>query len=271
MSEPGTTEKLFSSEGGGHSYRVKLQAFEGPLDLLLHLIRKNQLDIYDIPISLITKQYLEYLSAMKELNLDIAGEFIVMASTLVQIKSRMLLPVQPEEDLSEEEVEDPRAELVRRLLEYQCYRDAAGQLDANFLLGRDVFIRSADTVELEDLPGDEQLVEVDLFQLVAAVQKILEKLPAQIAHEVHSDTIKVADRINDILTVLHEKDMVTFEELFLAGCNRDYIVTSFLAILELCKMRLVKIFQDTDFSTIWLRLSVTDSMEHHDGDREEQG
>lgn len=256
MNEPGTTEKLFVSEAEGASYRVKLESFEGPLDLLLHLIRKNQLDIYDIPISVITKQYLEYLTAMKELNLDIAGEFILMASTLIQIKSRMLLPVQPEEDIPEEEVEDPRAELVRRLLEYQRYRDAAGQLDSKSLLGRDVFARMVDTAEIEHLAYDEQTVEVDLFQLVAAVQKILEKLPEDIAHEVYGDTIKVADRINDILTLLHEKELVAFEELFTPSGCKDFIVTTFLAILELCKMRLVRIFQNAEFSTIWIRASV---------------
>ena len=271
MSEPGTAEKLFFSEGEGPSYRVKLQAFEGPLDLLLHLIRKNHLDIYDIPIAVITKQYLEYLATMKELNLDIAGEFVVMASTLIHIKSRILLPIQPEEDIPEEEVEDPRAELVRRLLDYQRYRDAAGQLDGNLLLGRDVFVRTVDTTELQQFADDEPLAEVDLFQLVAAVQKVLESLPEEIAHEVYGDTIKVADRITDILTILREKDLVAFEELFAASGGRDFIVTTFLAVLELCKMRLVRIFQNAEFSTIWIKPSVADLSEQLDTAQEECG
>ena len=142
-------------------YTIRTESFEGPFDLLLHLIKKNEVDIYNIPIAAITRQYLDYLDVMQELNLDIAGDFLVMASTLIQIKSRMLLPLPPDEEIGEEEVEDPRAELVRRLLEYQKYKEAAVSLAQRELLGRDTFVRDFAAPELAEIePEQERLVDV---------------------------------------------------------------------------------------------------------------
>src|SRR3954447_23145623 len=150
----GETTDLFSEI----PYSVHLDSFEGPLDLLLHLIRKNEVNIYDIPISDITKQYLQYIRLMKELNLEVAGEFLVMASTLLQIKSKLLLPAAVDEETEEEE-EDPRAELVRRLLEYQKYREAAGTLAEREVLGREIFARGAAATELQEMEPDEEPLE----------------------------------------------------------------------------------------------------------------
>jgi hypothetical protein len=193
------------SGGEDQSYSVKLDVFEGPLDLLLHLIRKNELDIYDIPIALITRQYLDYLKFLKELNLDLVGDFLVMASTLLQIKSRMLLPVEESEE-GEEEQEDPRAELVRRLIEYQRYRDAGLELGTRELLGREVFVRPVDDAEfpgLGDQPGeanaagtehaalrvmDHAASEVHFFRL----EHRLDRHPALLAIVRHVEVLQLA-------------------------------------------------------------------------------
>jgi segregation and condensation protein A len=150
-------------------YEIKLDIFEGPLDLLLYLIKKNEIDIYDIPMALITRQYLEYIEMLGSLNLDLAGEFLILAATLIHIKSRLLLPV--EEDPSAEEEEDPRAELVRQLLDYQAFKEAALQLDSRPVLERDVFTRSCPAAEPDDPPPPGVFVEMDVFDLVKAFQQ----------------------------------------------------------------------------------------------------
>lgn len=243
------------------AYNVKLEAFEGPLDLLLHLIKQNELDIYNIPMAEITRQYLAYLEIMKELNLDIAGDFLVMASTLIQIKSKLLLPLPAEDDSSEEEGEDPRAELVRRLLEYQKYKDAAGELDRQHLVGRDIFVRQGQSVD-DDLPvSSDQPLELELFDLVAAFQQVLAKVSIETLHEVGADSFSIAERVNEILSLLHGKEAVTFDELFPETFSRDYVVATFLAMLELCKLRLIKLTQAASFGTIWLSVAVQEPVE----------
>lgn len=237
-------------EGDDQSYSVKLDVFEGPLDLLLHLIRKNELDIYDIPIALITRQYLDYLKFLKELNLDLVGDFLVMASTLLQIKSRMLLPVEESEE-GEEEQEDPRAELVRRLIEYQRYRDAGLELGTRELLGREVFIRPVGDAELAGLGPDEGPLELDLFELTEAFRRLLSRLPVARAHEVAAqETLSIVDAINEILTLLQEGQSLDFEELFREDMSRERMIVSFLALLELCRVKLVKVIQNNRYGPI---------------------
>lgn len=238
-------------DGLSGAYNVKLEAFEGPLDLLLHLIRKNEVDICDIPISTITRQYLEYIKLMKDLNLEIAGEFLVMASTLIQIKSRLLLPVIPDEESGEGEEDDPRAELVRRLLEYQRYKEAADDLGGRQLLGRDIFVRPA--VPQEDEPAaDQEAVEVELFELVDAFRRILSQVSEERFHEVGTDSISIADRINEIIDRLADSTALAFDDLFAADRGREYLVVTFLAVLELCKLKMVRVIQAERYGAIWI-------------------
>lgn len=228
-------------------YTVRLDMFEGPLDLLLHLIHKNELDIFNIHIALITEQYLEYLRLMKVLNLDIAGEYLLMASTLLHIKSKMLLPTSSEEE--EEEGEDPRAELIRRLLEYQKYKYAAAELERRPMLDRDVFIRL--------IPGDaeetaeEEKIEVSLFELLDAFRQVLERAKPESFHEVILERLSVEEKVEEILFLLQrEKRSMAFHLLFPEQASRRLIIVTFLAILELVKMKRVRIFQAVPFETI---------------------
>ena len=239
------------------AYRVQIEEFEGPLDLLLHLIKKNEVDIYNIPIAAITRQYLEYMELLKELNLDIAGEFLVMAATLLQIKSRMLLPVTRDEEEAEDE--DPRAELVRRLLEYQRYRDASYQLSSRNLLGRDVFARKFESPELAGLAPNEEPADVELFELIEAFQRVLARVSVETFHDVVTDGISIADRISEVLSLLYEQKTVCFDALFSDRMTRDLLVVTFLSILELCKMKLIKITQLEGLGTIWLTSTSPDA------------
>ena len=197
------------------SYHVKLESFTGPLDLLLHLIRKHEVNIYDIPIALITQQYLEYLNLMKTLNLSFAGEFLVMAATLVQIKSRLLLPrdSEPVVEEGEGEAEDPRDELVRRLVEYQQYKDVSGRLFEQERLWRDVFQRGPGPSS-EKPVRDVLLDEVSLFDLLDVLQDVLTRTSEQQLMEVTHDAVTVQDRINVVLERLEEESAVTFSSLF---------------------------------------------------------
>ncbi len=262
--EPMRGATLFD-DTAGHGYSIKLDKFEGPMDLLLHLIRKNELDIYDIPIALITRQYLEYLSFLKELNLEVAGDFLVMASTLLQIKSQMLLP-DPEPEEGEAEVEeDPRAELVRRLLEYQRYKDAGLHLGHREILGREVFARRFTDPELLSLPVDEGPLELDLFDLAEAFRSLLARIPSSKAHEVTGfETISIADAINDLLSQMQEREMLSFEELFSEDKTRERLIATFLAMLELCRLKLLKVIQNNHCSSIYIYPAV--SSEAADGD-----
>jgi segregation and condensation protein A len=228
-------------------YTVRLEVFEGPLDLLLHLIHKNELDIFNIPIALITEQYLDYLKLMKVLNLDIAGEYLLMASTLLHIKSKMLLPTPSEEE--EEEGEDPRAELVRRLLEYEKYKNAAAELEKRPMLDRDVFIRLM-LMETEK-PAEEERMEVSLFELLEAFRQVLERMKPESFHEVILERLSVEEKIEDILSLLQrENRSMAFHLLFPEQAPLRLVIVTFLAILELVKMKRVRIFQMAPFETI---------------------
>lgn len=237
-------------------YAIKLDNFEGPLDLLLHLIKKHEMDIYDIPIAVITDQYLATLDAMKSLNLDVAGEFLVVAATLIHIKSKMLLPFNEEEEGDDEEV-DPRAELVRRLLEYQKYKEAALTIDQLPTLSRDVFVRGTPAVEPA---GDEEpeFESVGLFDLVEAFRRLLKEHPEMNFHDVSAETLSVADKINGILDLLKGRESLNFADIFADNPNRQEVVVSFLAMLELVKLRLVRLMQNVRFGPIWLFPAVTE-------------
>lgn len=238
-----------------HPFAVQLDNFSGPLDLLLHLIRKNEMEVTDIAIAEITSQYLAIIDTMQILNLDLAGEFLLMAATLLHIKSRMLLPQINEDGAEEEEDEDPRAELVRRLLEYQKYKDAALRLDELPQLHREVYARSAPAPEVvEDVEGE--FAAVGLYDLLQALQQLLKERPAPLVHEVSSEQLSVADRINQILSALQGHQSLAFTELFPAGAARHEVVVSFLAMLELVKLRLVHLLQSRRFGAIWLTPAV---------------
>ena len=237
-------------------FDIHLDNFEGPLDLLLHLIGKNEMDIYDIPIAEITAQYLAILDTMQHLNLDVAGEFLLMAATLLHIKSRMLLPVVEDEAIEEEE-EDPRAELVRRLLEYQKYKDAAANLENRPHLEREVFARKFPSPDLEEAEKSE-FEAVGVFELVEAFRALLREAPEPYVHQIEAERLSVRDRITAILTLLGDRESLAFMEIFSARPERQEVVVSFLAILELVKMRLVRLMQNTRFGSIWLYPAVAD-------------
>jgi segregation and condensation protein A len=255
---PAPHDNLFA-DSQQSAYTVRIESFEGPLDLLLYLIKKNEVDICNIPIASVTRQYLEYVELMKELNLDIAGDFLVMASTLVQIKSRMLLPPVAGEEEAEPDEEDPRAELVRRLLEYQRYKEAAERLAECEMLGRELFARKFISPEIADLKPDDDVPEVELFDLIQAFRSLLAKVPEDTFHEVGAEGLTIADRINEILDLLRGKESVTFERLFIAPLTREYIIVTFLAILELCKLKMVKLLQANSFGVIWIVPSLLES------------
>jgi segregation and condensation protein A len=231
-------------ESSPDAYRVKLDTFEGPLDLLLHLIRKHEVDIYDIPIALITEQYLGYLELMQELDLDVAGEFLVTASTLIHIKSRMLLP-RPEPVPGEPDIdEDPRETLVRRLLEHQKYKAAAELLHDKETLRSAQFIRP--DARVADAAGDEYEpeLEVDLFSLMAAFRGVLERASRRPRMVLPPEQISIYDRIDQLLARLSEAEACGFEELFSVGDgSRSFLIVTFLALLEMIRLKLVRVFQ----------------------------
>ena len=238
-------------------YKIKLEIFEGPLDLLLHLIRKNEVDIFDIPITIITDQYLEYIDMMKALNINVAGDFLVMASTLIHIKSRLLLPEKDGED-----GEDPREEITRPLLEYMQFKELAGELSERSLLERDVFkrvpVNDYSDFEPEDVPLD-----VNLFQLMDAFKRILESnIPdAEITFE--ADTLSVKDRISLILDNLRDKTTLFFNELFNEDRTVAEFVVTFLAVLELVHIGLVRVYQPSIDNEIRLEARFEDDDEEN--------
>ncbi len=242
-------------------YRVKLEIFEGPLDLLLHLIRKNEVDIFDIPIAMITDQYLQYLDMMKALNINVAGDFLVMASTLIHIKSRMLLP-EPDEDGEEE---DPRTEITRPLMEYLRLKELASELSERELLDRDVFKRHVPVDYTSDLSGEESLLDVNLFQLIDAFKRIVEqRIPGSpILFNVDKWTVK--DQTALILEKLKEKGTVYFKELFNESRTISEFIVTFLALLELVHTGLVRVFQPDSARDIRLEAKFDDSEEEDNG------
>lgn len=229
------------------SYHVKLERFEGPLDLLLHLIKKEEIDIYDIPIAHITLQYLSYIEMMQMLDLDVAGEFLVMAATLMRIKARMLLPVAPEED---EEEEDPREELVRRLLEYKRFKEAAETLKEREEQMRRVFERGFSEIAFEN--GEVELEEASLFDLLDALRAALARTVEPPAHEVESERLNVIKRIEDIWEVLRSRGKMRFSELLDKCRTRLDIIGTFISVLELIKSGRAGAVQRSVFGEIWI-------------------
>ena len=232
-------------------YAIKLDIFEGPLDLLLHLIKKNEIDIYNIPIALITEQYIRYLNMIKSLNLDLAGEYLVMAATLIHIKSKLLLPV-PEEPSEEDAEEDPRFELVKQLLEYQTFKEAAANLEKRPLLERDVFVRSAPIpaeIEKQDVEEDE-LIEANIFELIEAFHLLVSRIDKKELLEIDLETLSLTDIINDVMERLTRDKNLTFDELIGEKKGRRNIIYTFLAILELIKLKMIKAYQTSAFGVI---------------------
>lgn len=233
------------------SYNVKLDIFEGPLDLLLHLIKKSEVDIYDIPIVDITNQYVEYMELAESMSLDLAGEFILMAATLIYIKSRMLLPI-PEAAVEEDEDEgvDPRAELMRKLLEYQRFQEVAEELSKRPILGRDVFVRGLTPFNLSDFVEEDAqetgLDNVTLFDLISVFRDILDRAPTSHQVDVTVDRFRVADKVNHVMEVLDRDKSVIFRDLFPIDASRGEIIVTFLAILELGKLLMIRINQTDD-------------------------
>jgi len=230
--------------------RIQLPSFEGPLDLLLYLIRRDQIDIHDLPIAPITRSYMEYLELMRELNLDVAGEFMVMAATLIHTKSKMLVPVNPTEAQGEEEpYEDPREELVRRLLEFQRYKDAAGMLHQQAQVRAATWTRSDSVLPKLDDAGEEML-EAGLFDLIAAFKELLDRRKTLLAHEVEPGGKSVEERMDEIVALVREGESLDFIALFeVERTKRDMIVT-FLALLELIRLKRIKVYQRGLFGPI---------------------
>jgi len=244
------------------SYQVELPDFEGPLDLLLHLVKRHELDILDIPIAFITEKYLAYLELMRTLNLDVAGEYLLMAATLAYLKSRELLPRAPasiDDETTEEEGADPRQELVRRLLEYQRYKEAATQLGERPLLGRQVFARGApiERPAAIELP----LVEVGTFELLAAFAEVLGRQQVEVGYEVTIERISISDRINEIVDLLQQHDSVRLLDCIdLEGSGaqlRHRIVVTFLAMLEMARLRMIRVLQERTGGEIYLTRTAT--------------
>jgi segregation and condensation protein A len=237
----------------GQAFQVALPVFEGPLDLLLHLIREHRVDIFDIPIALIAEKYNRQLADMAALDLDVAGEFLVMAATLAQIKSRLLLPrteTSAEAGEGAEEQGDPRAELVRRLLEYQKYKQVAQQLAQNDLLDRDVFARRF-TPSPSTRAEPAALAEVSVYRLIEALDRVLKALEPRVGHEVVRDRLTLSAAIQGIVARL-QNGTVSFVQLFEGRRTRGAAIVTFLALLEMVKLRLVRIHQDPDLPDIWV-------------------
>lgn len=222
------------------SYEVKVGSFEGPLELLLHLIKKNEINIYDIPIALITKQYIETLDLMKALNLSIAGEFLVMAATLIHIKSKMLLPLPDPEE--EGEQVDPRQELIWRLLEYKRFKDAASKLEDKEAEWRNIFRREPEpSIELP--PDEVSLGDVSLYELFDAFQTVLSRTKDESVLEISADTLSVKEQMQFLIERISSVDSLLFEELFLELMTRRIVIVTFVALLEVIRLGLIRILQ----------------------------
>src|SRR6478609_1524985 len=222
-------------------YPVKLANFEGPLDLLLHLIRKHEVDIYDIPIALVTQQYLDYIDLMQELNLDVAGDFLVMAATLIHIKSRTLLP--RTDPTQEDPDEDPREALMRRLLEHQKYKAAAELLHERETLRSAQWTRPDGPITEIAGEASEPEVEVDLFSLISAFRAVVERAKQRPKVYLPSEQIPIEDRIEQLMARLSETEACGFEDLFADVQSRAGIVVTFLAMLEMIRLKLIRVFQ----------------------------
>ena len=233
---------------GQDDYKVQLEVFEGPLDLLLYLIKRDELDIYDIPIERITQQYMQYLEMMQMLDLNIAGEFLVMAATLMMIKSRLLLPVEDRPELEPEE-DDPRWDLVRQLVEYKKFKDAADHLEELALYQEDIFIREGEHVALGPEP-EVALQDVSIFDLIAAFNEALKRAPKEDLAEIFSDTYTVSQKVDFISQLLRKEKRARLSDIFSGMWHRYEMVCTFLAILELIRMKQLRASQTGPFGEI---------------------
>jgi segregation and condensation protein A len=231
------------------SQQFYLGIFEGPLDLLLYLIRKDEVDIYDIPIKGITEQYLKYLDLLKMLDLDIAGEFLAMAATLMQIKSRLLLP--PEERPEEEEEEDPRWELVKKLLEYRRFKSAADDFYKLEVEQEKYFARGGEKLEIVP-PSPLPLMQVDVFQLLDAFSEVLTESEKRMPVEMEADSFSLEDGQKRVLSRIERNNSVVFSSLFNRKESRSRIVIIFLAILELIRQKIIRVIQEDHFGKIMI-------------------
>jgi segregation and condensation protein A len=240
-------------------YKVKLEMFEGPLDLLLHLIRKNEVDIFDIPISLITDQYLAYLDMLKALNINVAGDFLVMASTLVHIKSRLLLPDHGKD--GETEDEDPRLEITRPLLEYMQLKEVASELAEREMLDRDVFKRQLTSDYMSQFQGEDAPLDLNIFQLMDAFKRIIEQRIPDASITFAAEEWSVKERMSFIMNKLKAEATVFFNDLFSDNGTVAELVATFLALLELVHAGLIKIFQPDINKAIRLEAHFNDNGE----------
>jgi segregation and condensation protein A len=247
-------------DAGAATWSVQLPQFEGPLDLLLHLCQKHELNVLDIPIGFVTEKYLEYLAVMQLMELDVAAEYLVMAATLAHIKSKMLLPAPPpgqeDEALPEDEM-DPREALVRRLLEYQKYKHAGEQLAGRGVAGRDVFGRGPPVEEVESI-GLPPLAEIPLFSLVDAFQRVLEKSKIKLSHDIVADRVSLSERIGQLSDLLAGRRRLAFEELFETLSTKFDLVITFLALLEMTRLKMTRLFQTEPFGPLYIELAVTE-------------
>ena len=230
------------------TYSVHLDKFEGPLDLLLYLIRKNEIDIYDIPIAKITRQYLDYIEIMRMLDLDVAGEFVIMAATLIRIKSKLLLPRKDDTD-----EEDPREQLILALLEYKKYKEASGHLKNLETRERDILKRTDFTI-VDTSPQEEFVMEATVFDLLTAFKKVMEEYSREDHHDVVREDIKVEDRIDHIIEVLKGRDGATFRDLLPEVPIRMMIIVTFIAILELVKQNMIAARQSAQLGELRIYL-----------------
>lgn len=234
----------------GADYSVKLEVFEGPLDLLLYLIKKDEVDIYNIPIELITRQYMEYIGLMRMLDLEFAGEFLVMAATLMMIKSRMLLPVEERQELEPEE-DDPRWELIKQLVEYKKFKDAAHNLHDMRVRQENVFERGEENL---DIPVDKSasIEDVSIFDLIAAFNQALKRVEVKEVGEAYTEKFTVADKIDAILKGVKERGKMAFSGLLAGMGGRHEVVCAFLAVLELIRLRQIRAVQEGVFGEIFI-------------------
>lgn len=232
-------------------YRVKLDVFEGPLDLLLYLIRREEVDIYDIPIERITGQYMAYLDLMRMLDLNIAGEFIVMAATLMMLKSRMLLPVEDRPEEEEEDEGDPRWDLVRQLVEYKKFKDAALHLQGLEEMQENIFIRSDEGVDL-GTPPDVALQDVSIFDLIAAFNEALNKVEKEELREIFAERFTVGEKIDDLMNRMSSQSRLSLTQLFEGMTSRHEVVCTFLAVLELMRLKQIRAVQEEAYGSIEL-------------------
>ena len=239
-------EKEDAPRLGPASVTVKLERFEGPLDLLLHLIKRDEINVHDIPIAHITQQYLAYIELMRSLDLEVAGEFLVMAATLMRIKAKMLLPLPA---VGEEEDEgDPREELVQRLLEYRQFKEAAGTLKLREADRRLLFERGM--LPAEEDAGPLPLAPASLFDLLDALNRVMSRVPDTLPYDVQTDTYDVEDQMSLIASTVAERGSVSFTELLLRCRARGEMIVAFMALLELIKLGVVGVIQGENFSDI---------------------